>query len=162
MRKKTVVIVELIKTLYHCSLPQTSRFDSRGPAQADVSKSIANLGCWCPACSSLHGPALFTSFGLPHPLFLPYSLSPPPLVPGQYFIQIPHHTVQPAPTQCYQEIVTPEYGANQPALLNQTLLSRCPNHTNAQGPFCFRKLRCSQNIKARNVKYLCCFVLHIN
>ena len=45
MRKKWVVKGKLIKILHHCSLPQTSRLDSSNPAQANVSKSIANLSC---------------------------------------------------------------------------------------------------------------------
>ena len=122
-------MVKLIKTLYHCSLPQNSRADSSGPAQAHVSKSIANLGCRCPACSSLHWPLLFTSFGLlpPHPPLRPF------LALSSSCSRIVFHTNTPPHSTTCSHSVSPGDGSSrfcsQPASAPKldVLLSRCPN-----------------------------------
>lgn len=158
MRKKWVVKGKLIKILHHCSLPQTSRLDSSNPAQANVSKSIANLSCRCPAYSSLHGPVLFTSFGLP-PLSLPLFL----------LLLLLHHLM-------FQDSISYKYTTTQynllPLIVTRRRFLQSPEPTSQRSQIrCYcqdvqivqmhRALSFSSNwgVKWGNVKYSYCVIV---
>ncbi len=160
MRKKICFYTKINQNTLSLFPPTTSKFHCSGPAWDDTSKSIANLGCRCPACSSLHGPVLFTSFGLqPSSLLLLLLLLLLILVVFQDSISYKCSTTQnnllPLSVTWRRFLQSPE--ENQQALPNYMLLSRC---LNAHNLLCFpnKRFQCSQGIKAWNATYMYYFI----
>lgn len=158
MRKKNQLMYpKLIKALCHCSLPQTSRFDSSGPALSDVSKSIANLRCGFPACSSLHGQCYLLALGYLLRLLVVLLMFQDCI---SYIYSTTQNSLLPLSVTWRRFLQNPE-PTSQPSRIRHVIVKMANlNKCTWAHSSCFHKLRsqCSWKNMAGNVNYLCSLV----